>query len=45
VVGALTFSNIAVLIVTTSALVLSLVGVSAIFTAWAIARLAQKVRF
>lgn len=44
VVGALTFSNIAVLIVTTSALVLSLVGVSAIFTAWALVRLAQKVR-
>ncbi|MEX0764925.1 MAG: CFI-box-CTERM domain-containing protein [Nitrosopumilaceae archaeon] len=44
VVGALTFSNIAVLIVTTSVLVLSLMGVSAIFTAWAIVRLAQKVR-
>ena len=44
VIGALTFSNIAVLIVTTSALVLSLAGVSAIFTAWAIVRLAQKVR-
>ena len=44
VVGALVSTNLAVLIVTTSALVLSLVGVSAIFTAWAIVKLAQKVR-
>ncbi len=45
VIGALVSTNLAVLIVTTSALVLSLVGVSAIFTAWAIVKLAQKVRF
>ncbi|HLC09657.1 MAG TPA: CFI-box-CTERM domain-containing protein [Nitrosopumilaceae archaeon] len=44
VIGALVSTNSAVLIVTTSALVLSLVGVSAIFTAWAIVKLAQKVR-
>ena len=44
VIGALVSTNLAILIVTTSALVLSLVGVSAIFTAWAIVKLAQKVR-
>ena len=44
VIGALLFAKPAVLVVTTSALVLSLVGASAIFTAWAIVRLAQKVR-
>ena len=44
VIGALISANIPVLLVTTSVLVLSLVGVSALFTAWAIVRLAQKVR-
>ena len=44
VIGALVLAKPAVLIVTTSALVLSLAGASAMFTAWAIVRLAQKVR-
>ena len=44
VIGALVSTNLAVLMVTTSALVLSLAGVSAIFTAWAFVKLAQKVR-
>ena len=44
VIGALIFSNSIALMISTSLLVLSLVGVSAVFTAWALVRLVRKVR-
>ncbi len=44
VISALAFADSTALMVSTSILVISLVAVSAIFTSWAIVRLAQKVR-